>query len=200
MDALHIPPFISLWVHQYGSFALFGLLAIGIVALPVPEEALMVFAGILMRKGKLMLVPTVVAAFAGAMCGISLSYLIGKVGLRFLVKKEGDWPNLKAKIDKWHEWFQRYGKWTLFFGYFIPGVRHFTGLAAGVGKLKYTQFALFAYCGAITWASIFLSVGFFSSQYLDILYHLVAPHLDVVISLLIGVLIIYLWVKTMHGL
>lgn len=195
-----IPSYITVWIHQYGSFALFGLLALGIVALPVPEEALMVFAGFLIRKGKLFFIPTVLAAYGGAITGITMSYLIGRVGLRYILKKYEAWPNLRLKMDKWHDWFARYGRWTLFFGYFVPGVRHFTGLAAGVGQLKFTQFAFFAYSGAIIWASLFLSIGFFSTQYLDILFEIIAPHMDIVISLLIGILIIYLWVKVMHGL
>lgn len=182
-----------LWLKQYGSFALFGMLALGILALPIPEETLMVFAGVLMRKGKLYLIPTIIAAYGGALLGITVSYLCGRGGLHYFLKKYHEKKGAVEKIEKLHEWFHRFGKWTLFFGYFIPGVRHFTGLAAGIGKLKYSEFALFAYTGGILWVSLFLSIGYFFSQYFDHLYRLFAPHLDLVITLIILGIFFYFW-------
>ncbi len=51
-------------------------------------------------------------------------------------------------MEKAHAWFRRAGHWSLTFGYFIPGVRHFTAYAAGMSELEYPPFALFAYGGA----------------------------------------------------
>ena len=42
-------------------------------------------------------------------------------------------------------------KWTLFFGYFIAGVRHFTALTAGMSKVKVRTFMLYAYPGGLVW-------------------------------------------------
>ena len=59
------------------------------------------------------------------------------------------------------QWFQRYGKWTLFFGYFIAGVRHFTALAAGMSKVKVRTFMLYAYPGGFVWVVCFVSIGYY---------------------------------------
>lgn len=147
---------------QYGSITLFVLLALGIIALPIPEETLMVFAGALMGKGILIVPFTVLAALAGSVCGITLSYLIGRTGGSYLLHKYGSWAGITEwRLHRAKRWFERFGKWTLVVGYFIPGVRHFTGLSAGVTGLHFKQFALFAYFGAVLWISTFLSIGYF---------------------------------------
>jgi membrane protein DedA with SNARE-associated domain len=46
-------------------------------------------------------------------------------------------------------------------GYFIPGVRHFTGFSSGMATLPFHHFALFAYSGALLWVTSFLTIGYF---------------------------------------
>jgi len=160
---------LSLWLMNYGSFVLFGLLLLGIIALPIPEETLMVLAGILMHSGKLSIPSTVIASILGAMCGISVSYMLGKTAGHYLVVKYGRWVGItKVRLHKAHQWFERFG-WALLVGYFIPGVRHLTGLCAGTSDFSYRQFALYAYSGAAVWVAIFLSIGyFFGKQWLSL--------------------------------
>lgn len=150
------------WLLEYGSFALFILLMLGIFALPVPDETLMVFAGVLMAHGKLDIIPTIIAAFLGTCAGITISYLIGRTAGTFLIRKYGHWIRLtEAKMQRVHNWFEKVGRWALFIGYFIPGVRHLTGYAAGISVLEYRIFALFSYSGALIWCILFLSIGYF---------------------------------------
>lgn len=164
MELLPEPYFT--WLKDYGSLVIFGFLATGIIGLPLPQETLMIASGILMQQGNLYIAPTILVSYAGAICGITISYLIGAKAGYYFIKKFGSRFGLTdEKMEKMHNWFERYGKWTLFFGYFIPGIRHFTGLFAGLGRLKYYEFAIFAYSGAIIWATIFLGVGYFFGQY-----------------------------------
>lgn len=153
---------LVLWLLEYGSFALFVLLMLGIFALPVPDETLMVLAGILIAHGKLNVFATGIAAFAGTCCGITISYFIGRTAGTFLIRKYGHWFRLtEEKMNRVHNWFEKIGRWALFIGYFIPGVRHLTGYAAGISVLEYRIFALFSYSGALIWCIIFLSIGYF---------------------------------------
>jgi membrane protein DedA with SNARE-associated domain len=166
MDMLPDMETFSLWLVQYGSFALFGLLALGIIALPVPEETLMVLAGILMFNEKLHITETIIAACAGSIFGITVSYALGKTVGNYFLHRYGKWVGIKERqIRLVHEWFEKYGKWTLLIGYFIPGVRHLTGFSAGTSTLEYHRFALFAYTGAVIWVSTFLSIGYFFGNY-----------------------------------
>ncbi len=157
---------LTLWLIQYGSFILFFMLSLGILALPIPEETLMVVAGVLMHKGKLNIPFTIMFAYAGTICGITMSYILGRTAGSFLVKKYGRWIGITAaRLEKAHRWFSRLGKWILCVGYFIPGIRHLTGFSAGTTYMEYSQFALYAYSGAIVWVSMFLSLGYFLGIY-----------------------------------
>lgn len=157
---------LTQWLVQYGSFAIFGLLALGIIALPVPEETLMVIAGILMAQDILEITPTVVAATGGSIFGITISYILGRTLGLFFIHKYGRWVGItEERLKKVHNWFEIYGKWTLLIGYFIPGVRHLTGFCAGASYLEYNLFALYAYTGAVFWVACFLSVGYFFGNY-----------------------------------
>jgi membrane protein DedA with SNARE-associated domain len=166
MDFLPDQESLKHWLLTYGSFSLFFLLALGIVALPIPDESIMMLAGVLMKKGDLHIVPTLLATYGGSMAGITLSYLIGRIAGSPIIHKYGAYIGMtEQKFQKVHDWFAHYGKWTLTFGYFVPGIRHFTGLAAGMSDLEYPTFALFAYMGAIIWTTVFLSIGFFLGEY-----------------------------------
>ena len=170
----HLPETFLVWLTQYGSLALFVLLALGIIALPVPEETLMIVAGAFINSGELYLVPTVLAAYGGSICGITLSYLFGYLSDIYIIEKYGPRIGLtETRMNQLHQWFERFGRWPLFFGYFIPGIRHFTGLSAGISQLHYRDFALYAYTGAIVWGSTFLSIGYFFGKYwINIVEHI----------------------------
>jgi membrane protein DedA with SNARE-associated domain len=150
------------WLSHYGYAGLFLLLVLGIVGLPVPDETLLVFSGYLISKGRLHPALTFLAGFCGSVCGISISYLIGKgLGYRF-VQRYGRYVHLTPRrIDDVNRWFHRIGHWLLTIGYYIPGARHFTAFVAGMSNLEYRIFAAFAYPGAAIWVGSFLTLGYF---------------------------------------
>jgi membrane protein DedA with SNARE-associated domain len=153
------------WLSHYGYAGLFALLVLGIVGLPIPDETLLVFSGYLISTGRLHALPALLAGLAGSMCGISLSYSIGRSLGRSMVVRYGRFLHItEERLNRVHRWFERVGEWLLTIGYFIPGVRHFTALVAGTSGLQYRRFALFAYPGAALWVSTFLSVGYFVGE------------------------------------
>jgi membrane protein DedA with SNARE-associated domain len=149
------------WIAQYGYLAIFSLLVLGIVGLPVPDETLLTFAGYLVFRGHLSLPLAFLSAFAGSACGITLSYTLGRIFGLILIHRYGRYLRITAEhVEKAHAWFRRAGHWSLTIGYFIPGVRHFTAYAAGMSELEYPTFALFAYAGAAIWAGTFIGLGY----------------------------------------
>src|ERR1051326_5662774 len=137
---------IGQWISTYGYPAIFVLLVFGIVGLPVPDETLLTFTGYLIYSGHLKLVPAFLAAFGGSACGITISYILGRTFGISLIHRYGKNIHLtEARIQYAHNWFERVGRWGLTFGYFIPGVRHFTAYAAGMSNLEPHIFAVFAY-------------------------------------------------------
>ena len=133
---------------------------LGIVGIPLPDEVLLTFAGYLVFKGHLTLSLTIATAFLGSACGISLSYFLGRtVGLYLLVRYARNLVS-DQKMNQVHKWFERFGKWGLLLGYFVPGIRHLTALVAGASKLELPVFALFAYSGAMIWSLTFIALGY----------------------------------------
>lgn len=154
------------WVTNYGYGAIFALLVLGIVGLPIPDETMLVFCGYLVWRGNLKMIPTLIVAFLGSACGITLSYVIGRtLGLGF-VHKWGRYIHVtEARLDRVHVWFHRIGHWALFVGYYIAGVRHFTAVVAGTSKLEYPAFAAYAYSGALVWVCTFIGVGYYFGEH-----------------------------------
>jgi len=149
------------WIQHFGYGAIFGLLLLGIVGLPVPDEWLLLFAGYLVEHQDLQLVPTWLAAFAGASAGISVSYLLGRGPARLLIGRWGFILHLdQERLDRVRDWFDRRGRWLLTFGFFLPGVRHLTAIVAGSSAMRWSEFALFAYAGAFFWTLVFVLCGY----------------------------------------
>lgn len=157
---------------DYGYAAIYVLLTLGIVGLPVPDEFLLTGCGFLISQDHLKLVPTFFSALAGSMSGITCSYVIGRtIGWKFLHSRFGRLLHISdARIRSVHDWFDRIGHWALMIGYFIPGVRHFTAIVAGTSKLELRSFAMYAYGGALIWISTFLLLGYhFGERWHEIL-------------------------------
>jgi len=152
-------------ISHYGLIAVFGLLVLGIVGLPVPDETLLTFSGYLVYRGQFQYVPTVITALAGSICGITISYTIGRTGGLYLIHKYGPYVHLtQERIERVHRWFVRLGRWALFFGYFMPGIRHLTAVVAGSSEVEPHVFALFAYSGGLLWVISFVSLGYFLGE------------------------------------
>jgi len=182
-----LPPALVHWTVQYGPFAIFGLLTLGIFGLPVPDETLLTFAGVLISRGDLHFVPTWVAAALGAMFGITLSYVLGRTAGMAVVHRYGRWFHVgDPELARLERWLERTGKWTLVFGYFIPGVRHVTGIVAGASQLPFPVFAGFAYTGACVWSSLFVLLGWLVGDEWQTTLERVQRHLIVAAAILVA--------------
>jgi membrane protein DedA with SNARE-associated domain len=150
------------WIGQYGYAGLFLLLAVGVFGLPVPDETLLALAGYLVHNGDLKFLPTIIAGFTGSACGITVSYILGRTAGIGVVHKFGPWLHItENRLEKVRVWLTHGGRWALVIGYFVPGVRHLTGIIAGTSGLPLKVFAMFAYSGAFLWANTFIVAGFF---------------------------------------
>jgi membrane protein DedA with SNARE-associated domain len=183
------------WLSRYGYFGLFSLLMFGIVGVPIPEETLLTFSGVLVYRGHLELLPTLLAAFLGSCCGITVSYGLGRVFGLVLTTRFGRVLHVNPqKVEQVHLWFERVGHWGLLWGYFLPGIRHFTALLAGATRLRYADFALFAYAGALVWSFTFVSLGALAGRQWALVSAQVHRNLliasGIVAALLLGALVV----------
>jgi membrane protein DedA with SNARE-associated domain len=189
------------WIAQYGYLAIFCLLVLGIVGLPIPDETLLTFSGYLIYKGNLVLPWTVMAAFCGSACGISISYWLGRTFGMKLIHRYGRYLRItEGHVQKAHAWFDRVGHWGLTFGYFVPGVRHLTAYAAGMTEVTPHQFAVFAYTGAALWVSTFLTLGYFLGERWEAVEKNIHAYiLWITIAAAIGLVAYLVWRKWVRG-
>ena len=153
------------WIGAYGPVALFLLLLLGIVGLPVPDETLLVFSGYLISKGKLHGPATFLAAVAGSWCGITTSYSLGRTLGLGVVHRFGKYLHVDEKrLQEVHAWFNRRGHWALFIGYYIAGVRHFTAIIAGASGVEFRTLVFYGWTGGLLWASLFLTLGYYVGE------------------------------------
>ena len=160
MNLLEILEKVQQLFGSYGYSVLFFGLLLEFIALPFPGETTMAYAGYLSYRGQLDFGTLVILAFLGTTIGMTITYFIGaRAGLPFIMRY-GKWFFLKPdKLDKTQKWFAKYGNALIFIGYFIPGVRHFTGYFSGIAAIPFRKFALYAYSGALFWVVLFLGIG-----------------------------------------
>lgn len=146
-----------------GPWVLWGTLLIvliesGVLFPVLPGESLLFTAGLLHDKLGLNLPALVLGTVAAAFVGAQIGYFLGaKWGRRFF---KPDARILKtAHLEKAEHYFTNYGGRSLVIGRFIPFVRTFIPLAAGIARYPYTKFVFFNTLGALLWGAGVLVVG-----------------------------------------
>lgn len=152
--------FLTDLIEHYGYVILFLSPMLELIALPIPGEFLMGYAGVLVFQEKLSWIPSIVLAGLGSCTGMTISYWIGyKLGAPFFHKHGHRIHMGPDRLEKMSNWFGNYGNKLLVIAYFIPGVRHFTGYFSGITHISFRAYALYAYIGAFIWTGTFISLG-----------------------------------------
>jgi membrane protein DedA with SNARE-associated domain len=181
------------WLAQYGYVGLFASLVFGIAGLPIPDETFLVFSGYLVSRGQFHPVLTWVTAVAGSVGGITLSYIIGRTAGYGFVHRYGRYIHFsESQLRKVEEWFERIGHWLLTVGYFIPGVRHFTALVAGMSGMPWKPFAKFAYPGAVLWVSSFLALGYFLGDQWQAIFETIHKYM-ILAAVILALIALAIW-------
>jgi membrane protein DedA with SNARE-associated domain len=119
----------------------------------------------LVFQGKLNYLYTLLVAFAGTSCGVTIGYALGRTfGNPFINKYASKMHMNQDDIRHAENFYNRYGKFALSVGYFIPGVRHLTAIIAGASLMPYRTFAWFAYTGGFLWTMTMVSLGYFLGE------------------------------------
>ena len=139
----------------------FILMALESMIAPVPSEAVMPFVGFLVADGKWNLWLALLATSFGSLVGSLASYGMGFYGGKPLVLKVGKYLLLnRHDLELTERYFnQRQGVLTVFIGRFIPVIRHFISIPAGMGKMPLVPFLLVSVIGATMWNGFLLYCG-----------------------------------------
>ncbi|MEK5238881.1 DedA family protein [Paenibacillus sp. FSL L8-0470] len=155
-------PWMMELISHYGYLAIFALLALGILGLPVPDEVLMLFVGYLSSIMVLNFTLSVLIGCIGSITGMMISYTIGLRLGQPVVNKYGKWIGLTPKrFIRVKGWYIRFGIWTVAFAYFIPGVRHVASYISGISAMPFKKYVWISVACALTWSLLFVSIGYF---------------------------------------
>jgi membrane protein DedA with SNARE-associated domain len=156
---------LLLTITEYSYFGIFVALGLGILGFPFPDETLIAFVGFLVYEGKLKYLYAFAICFIGSSSGVTLGYILAKIFGNRLIRRYSTRLNVNPdNIQNAKKFYLRYGKFALFVGYFIPGVRHLTAIFAGSSIMPYPTFAAFAYSVAALWTIVFMNLGFFLGE------------------------------------
>ena len=152
----------------WGYLALFGIAALAALGIPVGSEIAIGYAGVLAsgqvvtgHHDHLQLVLVILVAAIGEVTGSSIGYAIGRYGGRSLVDRVGKYVLLTHKdLDRAEGWFARRGEPLVFFGRFIPFVRSFVSIAAGIGEMSLAKFVTFTLAACAIWCGGLAGIGF----------------------------------------
>ena len=128
---------------------------------PIPSEAVLGLAGVLINDGKLDIVPVVLFATLGSVLGAIFFYYLGRaLGPRRSHAFLDRLPLVETEdVDKTFTWFERHGRSAVFFGRMVPIVRSFISVPAGVVRMPIGQFLLFTTAGSLIWNSVLIGLG-----------------------------------------
>ncbi len=144
-----------------GYVSVFILMMMESMIFPVPSEAVLPPAGLLIAQGRFTFTGVIVASTLGSIFGSLLSYWIGVYGGRPFIEKFGKYFLLDKKaLHQGEKYFGKYGDLTIFVCRFIPVVRHLISIPAGFGRMNIWKFILYTTIGAgmwnafLTWAGV----------------------------------------------
>jgi membrane protein DedA with SNARE-associated domain len=142
-----------------GLAGVFGLMTLESACVPVPSEAIMLFAGFNVSEGNLTLVGIVAAGVLGNLAGSLLAYAAGYYGRIELLDRNRLIHIPRRHLEWADRWFQRHGSSTVFFTRMLPVIRTFISLPAGVARMPLGRFVVFTIAGSLPWVLMLAVVG-----------------------------------------
>ncbi|MGK9146627.1 VTT domain-containing protein [Plantibacter flavus] len=167
-------------------FAETGLL----VGFLLPGDTLLVITGILTFSGVIQIDIWWVCLAIGfaAFLGGEVGYLIGhKLGPRVFERKESGLFSIK-NVERTNAFFERFGALAVILARFVPIVRTFAPIAAGIGHMNYRKYSIYNLIGALIWGAGLTYFGFVLG-YIPPVAGFVQEYIDVI---LIGAVVITL--------
>ena len=156
----------------------------------LPGDTLVIAAGVYAKHGKLSIASVLIVAAIAATAGDSMAYFIGrKLGPRVFKNQDSVIfrPDHVLRAERFYE---KHGPKTLLIAHFIPVVRTFTPLLAGVARMPYRRFLAFDATGDTLWAITVGLLGYYVGSRI--------PNIDNYILLALGFVILATLLPTLY--
>ncbi|MBE5091548.1 MULTISPECIES: DedA family protein [Bacillus cereus group] len=181
------------YIEQYGYWALFFCLWLGIIGMPIPDEMIVMSGGFVSSLGILSVIPAFLLTYLGVVSGLSLGYILGKIFgtkvLDKLMKKK------KAKyLLKSQQMVEKYGHYALVTSYFIPVVRHIVPYLVGMNNMPFKTYALYSYTTGFVWTLVYFVLGALFGQHIKSIVAIAIEYglyFGVIVFIVTGILYLY---------
>jgi membrane-associated protein len=164
LGALHDPDKLRALI-LWGSYpVLFGIIFAEtglLIGFFLPGDSLLVTAGILAGQGYLDISLLMILLTVAAIVGDSTGYAIGKKTGPLIFKRPKSLLFNPEHLNRAHRFYEKYGGKTIVIARFVPIVRTFAPVVAGVGQMSYRRFLAFNIFGGIGWIVSMTAAGYF---------------------------------------
>ncbi len=138
-------------------FAESGLL----VGFFLPGDSLLFTAGFLASQHFFELIPLISITLLGAIAGDSVGYTFGKAIGPKIFTRENSFFFHKDHLERARIFYEKHGGKTIIFARFLPIIRTFAPILAGVGNMKYPTFLFYNIAGGVLWTFLLTLFGYY---------------------------------------
>lgn len=189
-------------LHWLGPLAVVGVLVIVfvetglLVGFFLPGDSLLFTAGMLTATGFIDIPVLVLCAlvFVAAFAGDQTGYLIGRTAGPRVFRRPDSRIFRQEYVDKTYSYFERYGGRTVILARFVPIVRTFAPVAAGVGSMRYRTFVTYNVIGALLWGVGVTLLGYWLGQ-----ITFVQENIEVILIGIVAVSVVPIAVEVLRG-
>jgi membrane protein DedA with SNARE-associated domain len=148
-------------LEYWGYTGIFGIVVLGNLGFPVPEEGALIFAGYLVWAGQLRLLPVLLSGILGAVIGDNIGYWFGRHYGQSAIQRYGHKVFITpARLEKAKAFVARYGPYGVFISRFVPGLRFMAGPIAGSAGMPFPQFFIANLLGGLIYVPLSVGVGY----------------------------------------
>lgn len=183
MENFFNPEFL---INSFGYVGIFSIIFLEsgfFFAFFLPGDTLLFTIGFLASAGILNIGISLIGLYFATYFGALVGYLFGKRVGHAIFFKKGSFLFDPSNLERTRVFYQKYGKWAVVLCRFVPVVRTFVPILAGVGEMKLSTFLKYNILGAILWPTIVLSVGYFFGSQLPSIHKYVMPTIGVLFLL-----------------
>jgi membrane protein DedA with SNARE-associated domain len=148
-------------LEYWGYTGIFGIVVLGNLGFPVPEEGALIFAGYLVWAGQLRLLPVLLTGISAAVIGDNIGYWFGRHYGQNAIQRYGHKVFITpARLEKAKAFVFRYGPYGVFIARFVPGLRFMSGPIAGSAAMPFPQFFIANLLGGLIYVPLSVGVGY----------------------------------------
>lgn len=127
----------------------------------LPGDSLLFTAGLLASQGYMYIDFLLIAVFVGAVLGDSAGYAFGKTVGPKLFNREDSFLFHKDNLIRAQKFYEKYGVMTIILARFMPIIRTFAPIVAGIGQMRYSTFVTYNVIGGLIWTLSLTLSGYY---------------------------------------